>query len=120
MGLLCIVVILATALVTAWPIWSFKASSSLREDEIMSIVRYSSRGFVPAISTYNLARNHVFYNVVSSLIPGAKSTLPIRARFVSFLAVLGALAFLIGYSSTRGWTLPGVAFAGILATNFGL
>jgi hypothetical protein len=118
-GLLCIVVIIATALVRAWPTWSFKASSSLREDEIMSIVRYSSRGFVPAISTYNLARNHVFYNVVSSLIPGAKSTLPIRARLVSFLTVFASLALLIGYSATRGWTLPGVAFAGILATNFG-
>ena len=118
-GLLCVVIILATALVSAWPTWSFKASSSLREDEIMSIVRYSSRGFVPAISTYNLARNHVFYNVVSSLIPGKKSTLPIRARLLSFLAVLGALAFLIGYGSTRGWTLPGVACAGLLATNFG-
>ena len=116
---LCVVIVLATAIVSAWPTWSFKARSSLREDEIMSIVRYSSRGFVPAISTYNLARNHVFYNVVSSVIPGAKSTLPIRARLVSFLAVLGSLAFLIGYGSTRGWTLPGVAFAGLLATNFG-
>jgi hypothetical protein len=118
-SLLCVAVVSATALVTAWPTWSFKASSSLREDEIMSIVRYSSRGFVPAISTYNLARNHVFYNVVSSLIPGAKSTLPLRARLVSFLAVLGSLAVLIGYSATRGWTLPGVACAGLLATNFG-
>ena len=116
---LCIGIISATALVLAWPTWNFKASSSLREDEIMSIVRYSSRGFVPAISTYNLARNHVFYNVVSSLIPGAKSTLPIRARLVSFLAVLASLALLIGYSATRGWTLPGVAYAGILAVNFG-
>jgi hypothetical protein len=118
-SLLCVVVVMATALVSAWPTWSFKASSSLREDEIMSIVRYSSRGFVPAISTYNLARNHVFYNVVSSLIPGAKSTLPIRARLVSFLAVLASLVLLIGYSTTRGWTLPGVACAGLLATNFG-
>jgi hypothetical protein len=117
-SLLCIGIVIAIALVLAWPTWSFKASSSLREDEIMSIVRYSSRGFVPAISTYNLARNHVFYNVVSSFIPGAKSTLPIRARLVSFLAVLCSLALLIGYSSTRGWTLPGVASAGLLAANF--
>ena len=118
-GLLCVVIIVAIAVLRAWPTWSFKASSSLREDEIMSIVRYSSRGFVPAVSTYNLARNHVFYNVVSSLIPGARSTLPIRARLISFLAVLGSLALLISYSSTRGWTLPGVACAGLLAVNFG-
>ena len=65
----------------------FKASSSLREDEIMSIVRYSSRGFVPAISTYNLARNHVFYNVVSSL-DSRRESPPcpsVRAWFLSSL-----------------------------------
>jgi hypothetical protein len=117
-GLLCVGIVIATALVLAWPTWTFKATSSLREDEIMSIVRYSSRGFVPAVSTYNLARNHVFYNVVNSLLPGAKSTLPMRARLISFLAVLCSLALLIGYSSTRGWTLPGVAFAALLAANF--
>ena len=84
------------------------------EHREIQLARFCSR-----ISTYNLARNHVFYNVVSSLIPGAKSTLPIRARLVSFLAVLASLALLIGYSSTRGWTLPGVAYAGLLAVNFG-
>ena len=36
----------------------------------MSVARYSAKGFVPAISTYH-ARNHVFFNVVNSLIPGA-------------------------------------------------
>ena len=52
----------------------------------MSIVKYTSRGFVPAISTYSLARNHVFYNVVSSLIPGADSTpaTPSPADFLCF------------------------------------
>ena len=77
-GLLCAAVIVAITLYRAWPIWHFKATSSLREDEIISIVKYTSRGFVPAF--YSLARNHIFYNVVSSRIPGADSTLPLRAR----------------------------------------
>ncbi len=114
-GLLCAAVILTIALHRAWPIWSFKATSSLREDEIMSVARYTSRGFVPAISTYNAARNHVFFNVVSSLIPGADSTMPLRARLVSFLSVIGSLALLVAYAARRGWFLPGLACAGLLA-----
>jgi hypothetical protein len=115
--LLCAAAIIAIAVFRAWPVWSFKATSSLREDEIMGIVRFTSRGFVPAISTYNLARNHVFYNVVSSLIPGANSTAPLRARLLSFISVLGAMALLIAYAAKRYWLLPGLASAGFVAGN---
>ena len=115
--LLCAAAIIAIAVFRAWPVWSFKATSSLRDDEIMGIVRFTSRGFVPAISTYNLARNHVFYNVVSSLIPGANSTAPLRARLLSFISVLGALALLIAYAAKRHWLLPGLAIAGFVAGN---
>jgi len=117
-GLLCAAVIVTITLYRAWPIWSFKATSSLREDEIMSIARYTSRGFVPAISTYHIARNHIFYNIVSSLIPGADSTLPLRARLVSFASVISSLVLLIAYAWRRGWLLPGLACAGLVAVNF--
>ncbi len=117
-GLLCAAVIVAITVYRAWPIWHFKATSSLRDDEIMSIVRYTSRGFVPAISTYNLARNHIFYNIVSSLIPGSDSTLPLRARLISFISVTGALGLLVAYAARRRWLLPGLACAGLVAVNF--
>ncbi len=116
-GLLCAAVIITIALYRAWPVWSFKATSSLREDEIMSVARYTSKGFVPAVSTYHVARNHVFYNIVSSLIPGADSTMPFRARLVSFVSVLGTLLLLVVYAAKRGWFVPGVACAGLLAGN---
>ena len=117
-GLICAAVIVAITIYRAWPIWHFKATSSLRDDEIMSIARYTSRGFVPAISTYSLARNHIFYNVVSSLIPGADSTLPLRARLISFVSVIGSLGLLVAYAARRGWLLPGLACAGLVAVNF--
>ena len=116
--LLCAAVIVVITVYRAWPIWHFKATSSLRDDEIMSIVKYTSRGFVPAISTYSLARNHIFYNVVSSLFPGADSTLPLRARLISFVSVIGSLGLLVAYAARRGWLLPGLACAGIVAVNF--
>ncbi|HEU4678258.1 MAG TPA: hypothetical protein VFS35_01980, partial [Terrimicrobiaceae bacterium] len=114
-GLLCAVVIITIALFRAWPVWEFKATSSLREDEIMSVARYTAKGFVPAVSTYNVARNHVFYHIVSSFIPGADSTMPFRARLVSFAAVLGSLLLLVVYAARRGWFVPGLACAGLLA-----
>jgi hypothetical protein len=117
-GLLCAAVIVSITLYRTLPIWHFKATSSLRDDEIMSIVRYTSRGFVPAISTYSLARNHIFFNVVSSLIPGANSTLPLRARLVSFVSAVASLGLLIAYSAKRGWLLPGLACAGLVTVNF--
>jgi hypothetical protein len=117
-GLLCAAAIVAITVYRAWPIWHFKATSSLRDDEIMSIVRYTSRGFVPAISTYSLARNHILYNVISSFFPGADSTLPLRARLISFVCVIASLGLLIAYTARRGWLLPGVACAGLVAVNF--
>jgi hypothetical protein len=117
-GLLCAAVIISITLYRGLPIWHFKATSSLRDDEIMSIVKYTSRGFVPAISTYSLARNHIFFNVVSSLIPGADSTLPLRARLISFVCAVASLGLLIAYSAKRGWLLPGLAYAGLVAVNF--
>ena len=115
--LLCAAVIVVIAIYRAWPIWHFKATSSLRDDEIMSIVKYTSRGFVPAISTYSLARNHIFYNVASSFLPGADSTRPLRARLISFVCVIGTLGLLVAYSARRGWLLPGLACAALVAVN---
>ena len=116
-SLICVAAIVSITLYRAWPIWHFKATSSLGEDEIMSIVKYTSRGFVPAVSSYSLARNHILFNVVSSLIPGADSTLPLRARLVSFVSVVASLGGLIAYSAKRGWLLQGLACAGLITVN---
>jgi hypothetical protein len=101
----------------AWPAWHFLATSSLREDEILNIDRYTSQGFAPAVGTYNLARNHIFFNVVNSLIPGADSMSPLRGRFLSITAVLASLVLLVVYAARRGWLLAGVACAGFVAVD---
>ncbi len=117
LGLACCLVLLGIAAVRAWPAWHFLATSSLREDEILNIERYTSKGFAPAVGTYNLARNHIFFNVVNALIPGADSSSPLRGRLVSLASVLGALALLVAYAARRGWLLAGVACAGFVAVD---
>lgn len=117
LGLACCLVLLGITVFRAWPAWHFLATSSLREDEILNIDRYTSKGFAPAVGTYNLARNHIFYNVVNSLIPGSASLSPLRGRLVSLTAVLGALVLLVAYAARRGWLLAGVACAGFVAVD---
>lgn len=117
---LCITALAILIVRQGWPIWKFMASASLREDEIMNVATYTSQGFVPAVSTYSLARNHIFFNVLNALLPGADSTFPFRARFLSFAAAIAMLAVFLVYAGRRGWFLAGLACAGLLATNAGL
>jgi hypothetical protein len=116
--LICAMAIAVLTLWRAWPAWKFMATSSLVEDEIVNIARYTSKGFVPALSTYDLARNHVFYNLLSTALPGADSTVPLRARLISLISVAGALALAVAYARRRGWFLAGLATAGLVASNF--
>lgn len=113
----CVFALLGILWVRAWPTWHFLATSSLREDEILNITRYTSKGFAPAVGTYDFARNHIFFNVVNSLLPGADSLWPLRGRLVSLTSVLAALALLVCYAARRGWLLAGVVAAGFVAVN---
>jgi len=67
------------------------AQTSLREDEIGTIGLYSGRGPVETVTKYNLAKNHVFFNLVNSVTPGSQSVHPFRARIWSFVAVTATL-----------------------------
>jgi hypothetical protein len=110
-------IVIAVTIWRAWPSWHFLMTSSLREDEILNIEQYTSRGFSRAVSSYSLARNHIFYNVMSSFLPGSDSTWPLRARFISLVSVLAGLGLLIGYAWRRGWLIWGIFAAGLLAVN---
>jgi hypothetical protein len=113
----CGAMVLALSIWQAWPSWHFLGTSSLREDEILNIEQYTSRGFSRPATSYSLARNHVFYNVLNSIIPGGSSTWPLRARVLSFLSVGAGLCLLVGYAWRRGWLISGAFFAGLIAGN---
>ncbi len=99
------------------PIWHYMATTSLIEDEISSVAAYTSKGFVPAVTTYKLAKNHILFNVVNSFIPGSSSTFPLRARMVSFLSLMATFVLLVGYAWRRGWLLLGLVGAGLIVAN---
>ncbi|CAN5371433.1 hypothetical protein BH09VER1_BH09VER1_05930 [soil metagenome] len=111
------VVLLGIIIWKSAPIWHYMATTSLVEDEISSVATYTSKGFVPAVTTYKLAKNHILFNVVNSFIPGSSSTFPLRARGVSFLSLIATFVLLVAYAWRRGWLLIGLIGAGLIVAN---
>ncbi len=86
-----VVLVLATA-PGILSVASAMSRDSLITDEITSVRRYSGRGPLETMTRYPRANNHVFFNLINSVLPGAGSFDPLRARIVSFAA---AAVFLI-------------------------
>lgn len=116
-GFLLGLVLLGIVVWRAWPTWHFQATTSLREDETLNVAQYTSQGFGKAVGDYARARNHIFYNVLNAILPGASSTWPVRARLLSFLGVACGLGAMIVYGWWRGWFLSACFFAGLVALN---
>src|SRR3954447_17780343 len=64
-------------------------SLSLWQDELFSIDLYSSRGASRVVTTYS-ANNHIFFNLLNALTPGAGSYDPARERLWSLVATVAA------------------------------
>ena len=118
MPLICAVGIATIAIYRAWPAWHFMATSSLFEDEIGNIAAYTSRGFIPAVSTYKLARNHVFYNRPQHCPAGRRFDRSPQGAAGLFSFRHYRAALLVVYANNRGWLLAGLACAGLVAGNF--
>lgn len=93
------------------------AASSLREDEISAIDQYHSQSPLSVVTTYNLAKNHVFYSLTNSLTPGSDSYEPFRARLLSFMAM--GLLLLLGFLlfARRLEIVEGAIFVFFIAIN---
>ncbi|MCX6968256.1 MAG: hypothetical protein NTZ46_10870 [Verrucomicrobia bacterium] len=94
-------------LVFMCPILKGMATTSLSTDERGTVTRYSAKGPWKTVTCYDLAKNHIFFNLLNSITPGAKSLNSLRVRLWSYL-FLGAsgIAALI-YFFRRGWYLEG-------------
>lgn len=66
----------------------FFADSSLWNDEIYTIQKFSSRGLITSLSDYHVPNNHIFFNVLNTLIPKKNAFDPLQARMVSIVAII--------------------------------
>src|SRR5690606_24144527 len=90
---------------------------SLWNDELFSVIRTSGEGPVHTVTTYESANNHVFFNLLNALTPGAGSVDPLRARLWSVVAVLAMLVVLVLEFYRRGWYLGGAVLFTLFAAN---
>jgi hypothetical protein len=85
--LIAALLLLAAGMICAWPEIRGMAKTSLWQDELHSVERYSSMGPVFTITNYQEPNNHVFFNLLNSLTPGKERFRPLQARFWSFVFV---------------------------------
>ena len=60
-------------------------------DELYSVLHYSSRGAGSVVTTYSNPNNHIFANLINSLLPDAHSVYPLRERLLSMTAVVATV-----------------------------
>lgn len=77
------------------------ATTSLMTDEFGSICAYSGNGPVRVVTDYRAAKNHIFFSLLNSVLPGRASMNPARARMLSFAAVSAFALLIVAYSAYR-------------------
>lgn len=108
---LLVVVALSLLIARAGQLMWVTAQHSLWGDEIVSVERFSGQGLATCLSDYSIPNNHVLFNAINSVLPGAGSFDPLRARAVSFVAVtLGLLVGIVAMLRRRAWLVL-LAFA---------
>jgi len=122
---LAVLVVVSLLIARAGQLMWVTAQHSLQGDEIVSVEFFSSRGLATCLSDYSIPNNHVLFNAINSVLPGAGSFDPLRARVVSFAAVtLGLAVALIAMARRKAWLLLcsfSIAYLGddrLLAVNY--
>jgi len=94
------------------------ATTSLWNDELYSIVHFSGRGPFTTLTDYHVPNNHIFFNLLNSLTPGAGSFEPWRGRLWSFGAIAMLLGLILYEFFRRRHYLAGALVFQIVAVNY--
>jgi hypothetical protein len=118
--LLVALVIVGAALRWLWPVAQAMATTSLWNDELYSVLRFSSQGPWTVLTDYHVANNHIFFNLVNALTPHSDAVTPLRARGWSFVATLGAMVLPLWHFARRRQLVEGALAFGSIAMNEGV
>ncbi len=95
------VILLALSLVRTGQMAGAMATTSLETDEFGSVLTFAARGPLHVVTDYRAPKNHIFFNLANSVLPGRDSLAPARARMLSILAVMVAAIAVVGYGLYR-------------------
>jgi hypothetical protein len=92
------------------------ATTSLTTDEFGTVGTFSAKGPVRVVTDYRAPKNHVFFNLLNSLLPDRDSFAPARVRALSILATLLTVLVLVVYAARRGHLLEAGALLALWST----
>ncbi len=104
--LLLAATLIALSLVHVGQTMRAMATSSLSTDEFGTIGSFSAHGPWRVITDYRAPKNHVFFNLLNSLLPGRKSYDAARARALSLVAVALTAAAILAHAPGAGAGWP--------------
>ncbi len=90
------------------------ATSSLWTDEIYSVTAFTSQGFIHCLTDWHAPNNHMLFNALNSLFPGADSLNPLRMRLLSMVFVALALAIAFVAHGRKGHWLTALLVCWVL------
>jgi hypothetical protein len=93
------------------------ATTSLWNDELYTIMHFSSQGAVRTMTDYHVPNNHIFFNLVNAIIPGSGSYDPLRARFWSLVFMAAVLALVAAVFLRRKLFFEGALMFHVIAVN---
>ncbi len=96
------VILMLLALLQTGQMMGAMASNSLGTDEFGTVGTFSSRGPVRVITDYRAPKNHVFFNLANSILPGRESLNPARVRLLSILATAAIPVLLALFALATG------------------
>ncbi|NLF24328.1 MAG: hypothetical protein GX589_01545 [Deltaproteobacteria bacterium] len=105
--LLCAVLICLASILYAARYFYAMGTASLSNDELYSIMHFSSQGVWTVITDYHVPNNHIFFNLLQALTPGSASYDPLRARLWSFIFMTAAAALIAHFFWARKIPLAG-------------
>ena len=89
------------------------ATTSLNIDEFGTVGTFSSHGPHRVVTDYRAPKNHIFFNLLNSVLPGRESLDPARVRVLSILATLLTGALIVAYAAWRARLMEGAIVVGL-------
>jgi len=111
------VIILVITLITIFPEVRGMATTSLWNDEIYTIQKFSSKGPKQVLTDFRAPNNHIFFNLANSVTPGSGSFHPLRARLWSFLAFSALVVVIISHYLQLRQPLLGAVVLFLITAN---